>query len=408
MRSVNANILLITNTHEHPWSQAVKKALSSLGTVETETEDHVLRRAFQARYDLIIVDARYVEDMPMLLSRLQTGQPNARVVVTSASLTWKRAREAFLSGALDYIPRSINAAELRSTFENILAVAWPPDNGVNFTEEQTMAKATILFADNDRDFLETRKEYLEKAGFQVLATDNLEQAKQILEESHPDLAILDIRMVDNEDERDLSGLILAQEAGRFVPKILLTDYPAWQHVRDSMRSATPVANYLSKEEGEEVMLREVERQLNRRVFIVHGRDDATKAIVANFISKLGLTAIILHEQPGAGRTIIEKFENYSNVGFAVVLLTPDDVGGLTDRSRELKPRARQNVIFELGYFVGKLGRRKVSVLYKEGVEIPSDYQGVEFLLMGDDDGWKLSLAKNMKYAGLDIDLNRAI
>ena len=83
------------------------------------------------------------------------------------------------------------------------------------------------------------------------------------------------------------------------------------------------------------------------VFIVHGRDEGTKQSVARFIEKLDLKTIILHEQPSAGRTILEKFEEYSNVGFAVVLLTPDDVGAATKEKDRLRPRARQNVIFEL-------------------------------------------------------------
>jgi predicted nucleotide-binding protein len=97
-----------------------------------------------------------------------------------------------------------------------------------------------------------------------------------------------------------------------------------------------------------------------------------KESVARFLEKLDLRPIILHEQPNKGRTVIEKFEAHSDVGFAVVLLTPDDVGGLASSPDKLSRRARQNVILELGYFIGKLGRAKVCALYKEGVEIPSD------------------------------------
>jgi len=113
-----------------------------------------------------------------------------------------------------------------------------------------------------------------------------------------------------------------------------------------------------------------------KVFIVHGHDSATKESVARYIEKIGLDPIILHEQPNGGKTIIEKFEVYSDVGFAVILLTPDDVGCAKDNKANLKTRARQNVIMELGYFLGRLGRERVCALYKEGVEIPSDYQGV--------------------------------
>ena len=146
--------------------------------------------------------------------------------------------------------------------------------------------------------------------------------------------------------------------------------------------------------------------LGSDVFIVHGHDKAAKETVARFVEKLGLHATILHEQPNAGRTIIEKFEDYSNVGFAVVLLTSDDIGFSQNKSEEKEPRARQNVIFELGYFVSKLGRNRVCVLHKEDVEIPSDFQGVLYVRMDSDDGWQLKLAKEIKNAGIEVDLNK--
>jgi len=142
------------------------------------------------------------------------------------------------------------------------------------------------------------------------------------------------------------------------------------------------------------------------VFIVHGHDEAAKQTVARFIEKLKLTPIILHEQPNEGRTVIEKFEDYTNVGFAVVLLTPDDVGADVAHTKELNPRARQNVIFELGFFVGKLGRGCVCALYKGNVEIPSDYKGVLYVPMEAD--WQLSLAREIKAAGLPVDLNLVV
>jgi predicted nucleotide-binding protein len=148
--------------------------------------------------------------------------------------------------------------------------------------------------------------------------------------------------------------------------------------------------------------------LGNDIFIVHGRDGAAKESVARFIEKLDLHPVILHEQPNAGRTIIEKFEDYSNVGFTIVLLTPDDIGAPQDRPEEGKLRARQNVILELGYFLGKLGRSRVCVLYKEDVEIPSDYRGVLYVPMDGGGGWRILLAKEIKQAGIEFDLNKAL
>lgn len=143
---------------------------------------------------------------------------------------------------------------------------------------------------------------------------------------------------------------------------------------------------------------------NKKVFIVHGRDAAAKETLARFIEKLDLDAIILHEQPNMGQTIIEKFEVFSDVGYAVVLLTPDDVGYPKGEEGKNKKRARQNVILELGYFIGKLGRKRVCALYSEGVEMPSDYQGVVYIQLDPAGAWKTKLAQELVQAGMNINL----
>lgn len=148
---------------------------------------------------------------------------------------------------------------------------------------------------------------------------------------------------------------------------------------------------------------------SRKVFVVHGRDNEAKESTARFLEKLSLQAVILHEQPSSGRTIIEKFETYSeDVGFAVVLLTPDDIGGLNAVPHGLKPRARQNVILELGYFIGRLGRTNVCALHKGGIDLPSDYQGVVYIEMDDHGAWKAKLAQELVQAKVPIHLSGLI
>lgn len=147
-----------------------------------------------------------------------------------------------------------------------------------------------------------------------------------------------------------------------------------------------------------------------RVFIVHGHDDKVKETVARFVEKLGLEAIILHEQANRGQTIIEKFERHADVGFAVILLTPDDVGAskaAQAAGEPLNDRARQNVVFELGYFIGKLGRPHVCALH-EGVEIPSDLHGLVYVPYDAGGVWRYHLAKEMKASGMDIDMNKSM
>lgn len=148
------------------------------------------------------------------------------------------------------------------------------------------------------------------------------------------------------------------------------------------------------------------KKLSKEVFIVHGHDDAAKQEMARTLEKAGFKAIILHEQPDGGRTIIEKIERFTNVAFAVVLYTECDLG----RAKEDNPdaeryRARQNVVFEHGYLIGKLGRNNVCAFVKGNVETPGDISGVVYTTMDVNGAWKIQLANNMKDAGLNVDLN---
>lgn len=148
--------------------------------------------------------------------------------------------------------------------------------------------------------------------------------------------------------------------------------------------------------------------ISNRVFLVHGRDNELKETTARFLEKLGLEPIILHEQSNKGRTIIEKFEDFSDVAFAVILMTPDDLGYLSSESNTHRPRARQNVVFELGYFIGKLSRKNVAAIVKDDIEIPSDFSGIIYIGLDNSGAWKMLLAKEIKEAGLDIDLNNLL
>lgn len=149
---------------------------------------------------------------------------------------------------------------------------------------------------------------------------------------------------------------------------------------------------------------------NKKVFIVHGHDQEMKQTVARVLEKLDLEPIILHEQPNKGKTIIEKFESWSkDISFAIVLISPDDKGCETKNfPKSAKLRARQNVILELGYFIGKLGRNNVLVLFKEekDFELPSDILGILFTPF--DTGWKSKMVQELQSCGYDVDANRLI
>lgn len=160
--------------------------------------------------------------------------------------------------------------------------------------------------------------------------------------------------------------------------------------------------YLDEIEEEPKDIPVAQQNTYDKVFIVHGHDGALKEAVARIIEKQGIEAIILSEQASTGRTIIEKFEDHSDVSGAICLFTADDVGNVKTAS-EYNPRARQNVIFETGYFIGKLGRNHIVILADKGVEMPSDLSGV---LYTDAAHWQVDLLKELKAMGYMVDYNK--
>ncbi len=160
------------------------------------------------------------------------------------------------------------------------------------------------------------------------------------------------------------------------------------------------------------------QELSRDIFIVHGHNEEMKQTVAMIVTKLGLNPIILHEQANEGRTIIDKFEtNAENIQFAIILLSGDDMAvsnrdleGVKDE--EIKPRlekrARQNVVFEMGYFAGKLGRNRLFYLLQDGVAKPGDLDGLVYTPYDPVGAWKFSLVKELKACGYNVDANNVL
>lgn len=144
---------------------------------------------------------------------------------------------------------------------------------------------------------------------------------------------------------------------------------------------------------------------NDKIFIVHGHDDNLKNSVARLLEQQGIEAIILHEQANAGKTIIEKVEHYGNsVGAAIILFTPDDKGKAISE-KEYKNRARQNVVFEAGYFIGYLGRDRIIPLISDsGIELPGDLSGVVYT----SDMWQFKIMQELKAMGFNVDMNKII
>ena len=153
--------------------------------------------------------------------------------------------------------------------------------------------------------------------------------------------------------------------------------------------------------GGEASSQSAGRRNRERVFIVHGHDDAMREAVARFLEKAGFVAVLLGENVNKGRTIIEKFEYHSDVKFAVILLSPDDFG--SKAGTPASSRARQNVILEWGYFMGRLGRERAFALKKGDIELPSDVLGILWESFDDHGHWKIKLARELDEAGYEID-----
>lgn len=151
--------------------------------------------------------------------------------------------------------------------------------------------------------------------------------------------------------------------------------------------------------------------INAKVFVVYGHDPTARDQLEAMLRRWGLEPLILDQLPSEGQTVIEKLESYTGqVGFGVVLATPDDEGHRANRPDEESFRARQNVVLELGMLLAKLGRRRVAVLLKQQdrMERPSDIQGLIYIPFKDDlprDAGVL-LAKEMVAQGYMIDIKK--
>jgi predicted nucleotide-binding protein len=145
------------------------------------------------------------------------------------------------------------------------------------------------------------------------------------------------------------------------------------------------------------------KKTSEKIFIVHGRNETIRTAVSQFLLGLGKVPVVLMELASGGRTVIEKFEYYArDVKYAIVLLTPDDVGGLLS-SDIREARARQNAIFELGYFIATLGRGKVCLMCSPDIELPSDLHGVVYIPIDSENQWGWALVHEFLHAKIDLD-----
>ena len=263
----------------------------------------------------------------------------------------------------------------------------------------------ILWIDNDIAYVRPYVNALRSEGYEVVLASTITDAKTALSKFEFDLVIIDIMIPTVSEEESLEYNAIETDFGHniglFLGLWIKNHYPHLPIIGCSARLDTEIrdnfmrfgAAFLTKYSIREipVFLRHINVVLNAefsqrglKIFIVHGHDDKAKYELKNFIQnslKLGEPSI-LHEQPSIGRTVIEKLEDEANdIDVVFVLLTPDDMGFASSTPDSVKRRARQNVIFELGYFLAKLERRRgrVLLLYKGDLDLPSDIFGLVYI-----------------------------
>jgi len=271
-------------------------------------------------------------------------------------------------------------------------------------EDETMEDTkTILLVDDEYFFLEDFAESLSDAGYRILKATTVSEAKKIIENEQIDLAILDIMLplgADlNSTDPDFLSAYGGFRSGKVLAAWIVKNYPRVKFVGFSAAINSEVIEWFHKYGAgfyhkhdmlphelvaRVALLLNAEDLPGLKSFIVHGHDNAAKYELKNYLQNtLGFPEpVILHEQPSLGRTIIEKFEaESSDVDLIFVLLTPDDRPAELGSVNELKRRARQNVILELGYFLGKMGRRsgRIILLHKGQLDIPSDISGLIYI-----------------------------
>jgi CheY-like chemotaxis protein len=260
-----------------------------------------------------------------------------------------------------------------------------------------MRKPTLLLVDNIREYCESTADMLRTYGYDVVTASNQEEARvhlENLEQTPIDAAIFDLRLKNDKEESDVTGALLARTAR--VPALLVTGAPLVPP------KALDGMTVVSKHDGFEGLLTAIKRSLVPSVFVAHGH--RKKDGVVLFLRQLNLRAETLKDDMAVDVVLRNLEEHVNRAHAAVVVLAADDQGYPQSNPREKKARARQNVLFEWGYLIAKLGLPRVIPLIEEGVELPSNYRGIKSIHLDSVGGWKNKLEGALARTGIDIEL----
>jgi predicted nucleotide-binding protein len=268
--------------------------------------------------------------------------------------------------------------------------------------EPRMPKFRVLLVDNNPKVLWPWKSALQELGYDVTTCQTKDAAMRIVTSAalqEFDVAVIDQRLEDEDSATDDSGVRVAERIRGAIPALLMTGHPD----KNLLVQASQSVAIMVKSDGPEGVHRIIQDIVIHRVFIVHGHDEGVRDDVLFLLEGFRAKPIVLADTTPDSRTIIEAIEKHSNVSFAIILVTPDDVGAKRMPLETLVPRARQNVIFEWGFFMGCLGRDRVAVLRPpaaDPLELPSDNHGVRYIELDAAHTWRAKLSAHLKSVGI--------
>jgi len=274
-----------------------------------------------------------------------------------------------------------------------------------------MPNFRVLFVDNEAKIRDSWSRELRIAGYDVQTCASEKEAKAFIRDKPDDfdIAVIDLKLRGDSAD-DKSGLEVAKAIKGKKPVIMLTGSGDIQAMLYALNVGGAVRALHKLSDGIDGLIEAIRQSVVHRVFVAHGPDSNVRSDVVVLLKLLGLEPIVLDDTATEGLTIVESIEKYSNVSFAVVILTPDDVGGKKGEDASLRPRARQNVILEWGFFIGCLGRDRVTALYKNNgneLELPSNQGGLRYHTIDPASKWKYRLADELEKAGIPVDAARA-
>jgi predicted nucleotide-binding protein len=301
-------------------------------------------RLFQEHHpDVVLLDLRMPDlDGFEVLEKIKEMQIKTRVIIISGLFNYRDVVRIAQAGACDFLDKTSDVKTILNTINRALIMENPENILQYYRDERTIDL--------------------------VKKVENLQNEVWNLQGKNDQLKV-DNEKLNNEIKR-------VQQADGQIP--------------------IPDNNQMTKTRKKEI------NHPNRKIFLVHGHDQDIKETVARFLEKIELIPIILKEQPNLNRGIFEKLEKYNDVQFALILLSPDDVGKGKNEQTELKTRPRQNVILELGYFIGLLGRERVCLLRKNVEDFPSDYAGILNIEYDEKGAWKVELGRDLQASGYKI------